>query len=62
MLYTCPTCKYVFRAARRPERCPDCGKLSPRPALEDEQDWYHRIEKEKQAYQQMHRRCRFSAG
>lgn len=36
MIYACDACRFLFERTREPECCPDCGKLTIRPAAEDE--------------------------
>ena len=37
-IYKCDSCRFLFEWAEEPDRCPDCGKPSIRPASEPEQE------------------------
>ena len=36
MIFHCVKCNYIFDAAIRTRRCPDCGSLMIRPATDEE--------------------------
>ena len=41
-LYTCESCRYIFRYPVIAVRCPDCGKMKIRTANEREMNTYRR--------------------
>ena len=46
MILCCMRCKFLFEAARRLEKCPDCGKSPVRDATPSERDDYARYRRE----------------
>ena len=46
MIYTCKDCNFTFKAAEKPERCPDCGKIAVRDATGPEIEQYKQYRRE----------------
>jgi primosomal protein N' len=45
MFCHCDNCSFDFHTLRKPERCPDCGKLMVRPATVGEMEAYLKLKK-----------------
>lgn len=55
MIYACDACRFLFERAGEPERCPDCGKLTIRPAVEDEiAEYRNRRFEDEEKYNDIH--------
>lgn len=37
MVYACDLCHFLFSRSVEPEQCPDCGKHTVRPAIQEEE-------------------------
>lgn len=48
MIYICENCRYLFLVDVSLNQCPDCGKMSVRPATDSEKAEYERIQLENQ--------------
>ena len=52
MICTCThqDCYYVFyvKGQEAPEKCPDCGKCTVRPAVPEEIAWFYREQREEE--------------
>ena len=46
VVYICEKCKFLFSRAKKPEKCPDCGKERVREANKKEQAEFVKLKEE----------------